>query len=365
MVRRDDGPADEFAILRVLVNGLPAMLGYWDSAMICRFANGAFESWFAVAPEDVVGRNMAEHLGPLLSLEGPYIEGALRGEPQRFERLIPDRGGGPGRYSEALYVPDIDAVDGTVRGFGVLITDITSSKQREHELDAAKRDLARQRDVLEHFFTLSLDMMCIVGEGGYFLRVSPGFDALGYRREELLARPFHALIHPDDIAASLAELARHADGVLTVRLENRCRCKDGSYRWLAWSSAADGAGTLYMIARDVTETKQTHDALVRAKEASDAANRELEAFSYSVAHDLRAPLRAIDGFSLALLEDCGGRLEPHEQQYISRVRKSAQHMASLIDDLLGLARVSRSTVIRATVDLTALARAASPTARWP
>ena len=89
----------------------------------------------------------------------------------------------------------------------------------------------------------------------------------------------------------------------------------------------------------------------------ELANGELEAFSYSVAHDLRAPLRSIDGFSQALLEDCADKLDAEGKKYLQHVRESAQQMARLIDDLLALSRVTRSQLHRERVDLTALARA--------
>jgi len=88
-----------------------------------------------------------------------------------------------------------------------------------------------------------------------------------------------------------------------------------------------------------------------------SANRELEAFSYSVSHDLRAPLRSIDGFALALVEDHGDKLEPEARQYIQIVRQESQRMGQLIDDLIGLARLTRSTLNRAPVNLSATATA--------
>ena len=89
----------------------------------------------------------------------------------------------------------------------------------------------------------------------------------------------------------------------------------------------------------------------------EAANRELEAFSYSVSHDLRAPLRGIDGWTLAFLEDYAHRLDDQGRTYLERVRTETQHMGQLIDDMLSLSRVGRAEMQREPVDLTALARA--------
>ncbi|HEY5349469.1 MAG TPA: ATP-binding protein, partial [Candidatus Lustribacter sp.] len=90
----------------------------------------------------------------------------------------------------------------------------------------------------------------------------------------------------------------------------------------------------------------------------ELANKELESFSYSVSHDLRAPLRAIDGFSQALVEDYDGALDERARGYLERVRRAAQRMADLIDALLALAKVARVPIVTAPVDLTALAQAA-------
>ena len=115
------------------------------------------------------------------------------------------------------------------------------------------------------------------------------------------------------------------------------------------------------VERDKAETanrelREAFESLRRAKEAADAANRELEAFSYSVSHDLRAPLRAIDGFSLALLNNYQGLLDDRGGDYLRRVRGATQRMAQLIDDLLKLSRLTRGELIIGEVDLSALAQ---------
>ena len=104
------------------------------------------------------------------------------------------------------------------------------------------------------------------------------------------------------------------------------------------------------------ELSVANASLAQAQAATEAVNRELEAFSYSVAHDLRAPLRSIDGFSLALLEDCADVLDEAGKQHLRFVREAAQDMAALIDGLLSLSRVTRSELRRETVDLAELAR---------
>ncbi len=105
------------------------------------------------------------------------------------------------------------------------------------------------------------------------------------------------------------------------------------------------------------ELREAFDSLRRAKKAADAANRELEAFSYSVSHDLRAPLRAIDGFSQALLEDYRHVLDDRGRDFLGRVRAATQRMSQLIMDLLKLSRLTRGELNLGPVDLSAVARA--------
>jgi len=109
--------------------------------------------------------------------------------------------------------------------------------------------------------------------------------------------------------------------------------------------------------------REVEELLARKTAELDAANKELETFAHSVSHDLRAPLRAIDGFSGILLEDFGERLGPEGQAPLRRIRAAAQRMGNLIDDLSKLALVSRSEMRRETIDLSALVREAVRQAR--
>ena len=227
-------------------------------------------------------------------------------------------------------------------------------------------DIQRKRaeEDLERFFALSPDLMCVAGFDGYFKRLNPSWErTLGFKSEELLARPYVEFVHPDDRNATTEEAESISGGTSTILFENRYVCKDGAHRWLSWTATPlVHQQLIYATARDITDRRlaedrirQLNDELKRHSAALEAANKELEAFSYSVSHDLRAPLRSIDGFSLALLEDFSEKLDVTGKDFLARIRASCQHMGHLIDDMLKLARVTRAEMHRQTVDLSTLA----------
>ena len=109
------------------------------------------------------------------------------------------------------------------------------------------------------------------------------------------------------------------------------------------------------LRNEIRERLRVEQALRQATAAAEAASKELEAFSYSVAHDLRAPLRSLDGFSQALVEDFGSSLDPEAIRYLHHIRDASEHMGELIDDLLKLSRITRAELRREDVDVSALA----------
>jgi PAS domain S-box-containing protein len=184
--------------------------------------------------------------------------------------------------------------------------------------------------------------------------------------------PIARVILPEDfdrVVASIEDSAAH----LTIwECEYRVQIPDGPVRWM-WGRAiperlTDGGISWHGFVADITERKRMEEEIRRINEALEqrvlertarlsAMNKELEAFSYSVSHDLRAPLRGIDGFSQALLEDYPDRpLDETGKRYLDRIRKATQHMGCLIDDMLKLSRVTQSEFQRETVDLSRMAR---------
>jgi len=190
----------------------------------------------------------------------------------------------------------------------------------------------------------------------------------GYSQEEFLAMSIKDIRPPEYIPDLLKNVAKPLNKIDDADVW-RHRKKDGTLIDMEITSHEllfDGRPARLVLANDVTVRKQAENAIHELNETLEqrviqrtheleAANKELEAFSYSVSHDLRAPLRAIDGFSLALLDDYAKNLDDEGKHYLGRVRAGSQRMAQLIDDMLKLSRITRIEFVRERVNLTKIA----------
>jgi len=286
---------------------------------------------------------------------------ALRQEMEAEEnRLLAER---DARTHRDMARTKLAEVMGTLGSFAILLfvfgrlgREIARRRRLEEALRAGEGFLD---SIVEN-----IPNMVFVKEAGElrFQRINrAGEQLLGIERGALLGKNDFDFFPLDQAEAFRArDRGTLADGVVVDIAEEPIQTKDGE-RWLHTKKVpiVDEHGVaryLLGISEDITERRSAAALLKTARDAAEAANHELETFSYSVAHDLRAPLRAIDGFGEALAEDCAGQLDAAGRQYLQRMRSAAQQMGQLIDGLLGLSQVSRSEILRADLDLTRIAR---------
>lgn len=235
--------------------------------------------------------------------------------------------------------------------------------RRAQEIQATNKLLRRVTSVLDAIIENIPSMIFLKeAKGLTYLRVNRATEnSFGHDRKVVLGKTDAELFPPEQAAfmqqhdfAAIAE--PHQVHTVDANIPTAGGLRTMHTQLIAIPPADDSNGYVLGISTDITEQAEAERRLRNAKDATEAVNRELEAFCYSIAHDLRAPLRSIDGFSQAVVEDYSEQLDEQGKVYLRYVRDSAQHMARLIDDLLALSRVNRSDFQVDRVDLAALAR---------
>jgi len=345
--------------------------GVRDYAIFSLNPDGHVASW-NVGAERIKGYRADEIIGRHFSCFYPE-EDVRNGKPERELAMVISEGRmddegwrvrkDGSRFWASVVITALSDSAGRLLGFSKVTRDITERKLAEEALRLSEE---RFSSAFEH----AAIGMALVASDGRWLKVNRALcNLLGYASEELLTKRFQDITYPDDLEADL-EYARQmlASEIRTYQMEKRYFHKTGHIVWalLSVSLVRDERGQEpYFISQiqDITERKRVENEIKdlsgqmeRQNKELIAINKELESFSYSVSHDLRAPLRAIDGFSLALLEDCDHKLDPAEKEHLQRVRGATANMGRLIDDILNLARTARYELVRRKVDLSALAR---------
>jgi PAS domain S-box-containing protein len=336
-----------------------------DSLLTCRLG-GTIDYWshgaealYGYTREEAVGRSSHELLQSTHPLGMPSIDAMLERDGQWRGELTQTTKDGRKLTAEAQWTLVVDA-DGNKTVLEAN-RDITERKRAEAE-----------NLLLATAIEQAAETVVITDRDAKIQYANPAFTrTTGYAREEALGQNPRLLKSDQHDAKFYQELWAALTTGKLWRGEFTNRRKDGTLyteeATIAPVRDASGEIANYIaIKSDITERKHAEQELhrlnieleerVRSRTAElEAANRELEAFAHSVSHDLRAPLRGIDGWSLALLEDCGERLDAQGRKHLDRVPSQAQHMGRLIDDLLHLSRVSRAELVPITVDLTSLA----------
>jgi PAS domain S-box-containing protein len=288
------------AELQSVINETPFMLVRCSSDMRYRYISRAYASWIGRRREDVIGKTITQILGEKgFKTLLPHIEMVLQGHPVEFECEMDF----PGVGTHALHIayrPELDT-SGKVNGWIASLLDITAQKRADQALQQLTRKLEAEveRRTLERdrIWNVSEDLFAVSNFEGYFLSMNPAWTRLlGWTEDEIKSMHVNELRHPDDAPHSMAGRAQLAAGVPTVRMENRFRHKDGSWRWLQWTMT-ENDGLIYVAGRHVTKEREAAAALERAQQRA-AHLQKMEAIGQltgGIAHDFNNLLMIVSG----------------------------------------------------------------------
>lgn len=229
----------------------------------------------------------------------------------------------------------------TIEGF---IIDITAQKNAERELLKVAKENYR-------LFNTSVNLNAIFGFDGYFRKLSPAWEQLfEWTEQELKTKPFFEFVHADDISITHDLLKSLSEGNDVQNFENRYRCKDGSYRWLLWSSASDVKNQLvYASAIDITERKKSEEELLRSKQSLETLavklqeqNRQLDEFAHIISHNLRSPVGNIKAL-IGLLDGNSSLLD--YQQIFEKIKTVSSNLGDTMNELMETLKVKTDTDI--------------------
>jgi PAS domain S-box-containing protein len=255
VLRRTSVLRDAQEALRTVLDALPSMIGYWDCNLINRVANKAYERWFGVSADQITGQCLISLLGPeLYEQNRPYIEKVLRGEAQTFERMIEHRDGSV-RFALSHYLPDM--ADGEVRGFFVVVHDITEISESRIRL----ANSLHENEVLLGTINQQL-LYSVADEQGMFIEVNDMFcQSMGYGREALIGHDHKIVQSGVHDAAFYRQMWAALMKGQAWRGELCNRCQNGVLKWFDTVIAplgeeTSGSKRFLALQIDITDRRQ-------------------------------------------------------------------------------------------------------------
>lgn len=355
-------PAFENDLLQILMDRIPDTIYFKDTVGRFLHVNRAQAEVMGLRrPEDAIGKTDFDfqpvELARAFAVEEQQLMDSGQVVVDRIE-YNPATDGKP-RWFSASKAPLVDNA-GRVIGTVGISRNITQRMQIEQQL-------RQSEELFSKAFSASPAGITITRlRDGAIVDANDSFIAnMGYNRSELLGHSVDELnLFPDlSMRERLLDRLRSADSVHSQELS--LRRKDGQLRELLASFeliVIGGEPCVLSLGVDISERKHTENEIHRLNQVLreraallEATNRELQAFSYAISHDLSAPLRAIDGFSQVLLAEYAHRLDTQGKVYLRRIHTGVEHMSALIDGLLVLSRLTHSDIRREPVALSALA----------
>ncbi|HEX3536370.1 MAG TPA: ATP-binding protein [Stellaceae bacterium] len=355
--RRNWSPNLHVTAELVLASGFP-MAVRWGPDLVSIY-NDAYCAILADKHPDALGRPLREVWAEIYDELGPLNQAIMRGErPAYFEadRLWRVRRRA-GEYEDAHFticyspVPDASAAHG-IGGILVSCVETTERVRTEQALrrlnDTLEAEVAERTRERDRIWQVSEDLLGVSNFEGYFISVNPAWTSLlGWSEEEIKQIHVNNLRHPDDAAHSIAGRQQLAAGVPTVRMENRFRHKDGSWRWIYWTLTVE-QGLIYVIGRHVSAEKEATAALQRAQQQL-AETQKLEAIAEltgGIAHDFNNMLMIVDGNAELLKRRLA---TSSDRRAIEAIEHAAARGESLTRQLLTFSR--RQTLKPSVIDL--------------
>lgn len=354
---------------RSIIENTEAGYFFIDKDGIIRDANDA---WIRMYHYDNAGEILGKHFTVIQKIEDTkaaeeFVAGIMAGDERfltgEFSRRCRDKSIGYHNFSARPVQRG-----GEVIGIEGFVIDITERKLSEQALRESENYFRRT-------FEQAAVGMSILTPEGTWLQVNQRLcDILGYSRDELMKLNYKSISYPDCVKEDVNRVQQMVDGVRSSdSWEKRYIRKDGCLIWVRLTTSLflseDGQPKYFIsVTEDITEKKQAEEEILKLNNELEArviertaqlasTNSELEAFTYSVSHDLRAPLRQINGYSQILLEDYADRLDEEGKHRLASIRDTGDRMSQIIDALLSLSRLTTGELKRAPVDISSLAHA--------